>query len=235
GDRTFVIHNRTPELFRQNLADAKRWLDKNDQRFLILAPWNEWTEGSYVEPCAEFDFRMLEAIHNVFAKSPLPRSVTPRDVGLGPYDFDISQPGSTRADWMFDAEDALGWRLLMGLKDFQPTKDGLTATTTTHDPAILSEWLDHDPTALKTIEITLTVTPAPAPGADLLVFWETERAPINSRAYVQVPLKNDTDEHVYRLDLGAHARWRGRVRRLRIDPCQSAGRTIRIRRMRLLP
>ncbi|MBT7300737.1 MAG: hypothetical protein HN849_14555, partial [Victivallales bacterium] len=218
GDRTFVIHNRTPELFRQHLADAKRWLDKNDQRFLVLAPWNEWTEGSYIEPCAEFDFRMLEAIHSVFAKSPLPRSVTPRDVGLGRYDFDLSQPGSTRSDWTFDTEDALGWRPLMGLKDWAPTTDGLVATSTTHDPALLSEWLDHDAADLRTIEITLSVSPAPAAGKDLVVFWETDRAPVNSRALVGVPLKNDTDEHTYRLDLGAHPRWRGRIRRLRVDP-----------------
>jgi hypothetical protein len=235
GDNTFVIYNRTPELFERTLRDAKQWLDRNNQKLLVLGPWNEWTEGSYIEPCAEYDFRMLEAIHRVFCSGPLPQSITPRDVGLGPYDFDLSETGSKQTDWVFNTTDSFGWRAFMGLKDWQTTQSGLLMTSTTRDPAIYSGLLALDPEAFKHIEITLQVSPAPLPKSQLVVFWETERSPINSRAHVDLPLQNDTEEHVYQLDLGTHPRWRGRIRRLRIDPCQAAGRTIRIRRIRLLP
>jgi hypothetical protein len=235
GDNTFVIHNRTPELFRQTLADAKQWLDRNDQRLLVLGPWNEWTEGSYIEPCAEWDFRMLEAVRSVFCNGPPPQSVTPRDLGLGPYDFELSEEGSSERDWDFAGGDAHGWRPLMGLQDFAPTPKGLVMTSTTRDPAIYSPWLSHDSESVTEIEIALQVSPAPSTGSKLAVFWETERSPINSRAVVEVPLRNDTDEHVYRVNLAEHPRWRGRLRRLRIDPCQAAGQHVTIRRIRLLP
>jgi hypothetical protein len=235
GDNTFVIHNRTPKLFEQTLRDAKQWLDQNNQRLLILGPWNEWTEGSYIEPCAEWDFQMPEAIHRVFASGPLPQSITPRDVGLGPYDFDLSQPGSKQTDWTFDSTDALNWRPFMGLTDWKPTEEGLLMKSTTRDPAIYSGWLDRSTDTVKSLEVTLQVSPAPRADSALVVFWETERSSINSYANVGVALQNDTEEHVYRLDLAAHPRWRGHLRRLRIDPCQAPDRTIRIRRIRLLP
>ena len=61
----------------------------------------------------------------------------------------------------------------------------------------------------------------------LAVFWGTERAPIHSQANVAVRLQPDTGEHVYRLELAKHSRWRGLVRRLRVDPCQAPGHTVR--------
>ncbi len=33
-------------------------------RFLTLEAWNEWTEGSYIEPCAEYGYGMLEAVRD---------------------------------------------------------------------------------------------------------------------------------------------------------------------------
>jgi len=235
GNHTFVIYNRTPELFRQALNDAKKWLDKNKQRLLVLAPWNEWTEGSYIEPCAEFDFRMLEAIHSVFCGGPLRPALGPRDVGLGPYDFELSQPGSTRTDWVFNADDALGWTALMGLTDWRVSDEGLAAATSTRDPALRSEWLDLNANEIAAVEITLSITPAPKAGSKLVFFWGTESAPINSRAHVSVPLEPDTDRHVYQLNLASHSRWRGRIRYLRLDPCQEPGCSVRISRIRLLP
>jgi hypothetical protein len=85
-----VIQGRTPVLFEGLLRQAKAFCEEHDKPVLILGPLNEWGEGSYIEPCTEFGFEMLEAIRRVFAKgkpTSWPVNISPSDVGLGPYDF----------------------------------------------------------------------------------------------------------------------------------------------------
>ncbi len=90
GDKSLVIRGRSPQLFEQLLRQAKSFCRENDKPMVILGPVNEWGEGSYIEPCTEFGFEMLEAIRTVFAEgnpATWPANISPSDVGLGPYDF----------------------------------------------------------------------------------------------------------------------------------------------------
>ncbi len=59
-----VLHGSTPELFRGLLREAIEKVSDRpyDQRVIILKSWNEWAEGNYVEPDAEFGHGWLEAI-----------------------------------------------------------------------------------------------------------------------------------------------------------------------------
>jgi hypothetical protein len=38
-------------------------------KILTINAWNEWTEGSYLEPDTEFGMGYLEAVRNVFGIS----------------------------------------------------------------------------------------------------------------------------------------------------------------------
>ena len=90
GNKAMVIQGRTPQLFEQLLMQARLFCEQNSKPVLILGPVNEWGEGSYIEPCTEFGFGMLEAVRRVFAKgdsTSWPINISPSDVGLGPYDF----------------------------------------------------------------------------------------------------------------------------------------------------
>jgi len=90
GDKSLAIEGRTPALFEDLLRKAKAFCETNGKSVVILGPVNEWGEGSYIEPCTEFGFAMLEAVRAVFGKgdpASWPVNVAPCDVGLGPYDY----------------------------------------------------------------------------------------------------------------------------------------------------
>jgi hypothetical protein len=57
-----------PENFRRFLCKARAFVDAHpDQPKLItINAWNEWSEGSYLEPDTEFGYGYLEAIRDVF-------------------------------------------------------------------------------------------------------------------------------------------------------------------------
>ena len=63
-----VIVNNTPENFRKAAELIKARLDANPKlpRIVTVNSWNEWTEGSYIEPDKETGFAYLEAIRDVF-------------------------------------------------------------------------------------------------------------------------------------------------------------------------
>lgn len=65
---TNTIAGNTPERFREALAMAKRrLLSKPDgPRILNINCWNEWTEGSYLEPDTVHGMKYLEAVRDVF-------------------------------------------------------------------------------------------------------------------------------------------------------------------------
>ncbi len=73
----------TPELFRKHLAQARRVLDRTAADSIVIDCWNEWGEGEILGPAAEYGFRLLEQIPEVFAPKERPRPVVvPEDVGL---------------------------------------------------------------------------------------------------------------------------------------------------------
>jgi hypothetical protein len=65
-----VIINNTPAAFKKALQEAKAMMDTTLQRNKILTinSWNEWTEGSYLEPDTKSKLKYLEAVKEVFGK-----------------------------------------------------------------------------------------------------------------------------------------------------------------------
>lgn len=65
---TPMLSGNTPAEFQKALAAGKRFLDAqpDQRRILTINAWNEWTEGSYLEPDTVNGMRYLEAIRNVF-------------------------------------------------------------------------------------------------------------------------------------------------------------------------
>lgn len=63
-----VIKNNTPYLFKKYLAEAKKMtLEKPvNERVIVINSWNEWGEGSYLEPDKVNGLGYLEAVKEVF-------------------------------------------------------------------------------------------------------------------------------------------------------------------------
>lgn len=71
GDSTVIRTNPTPQKFGRMLRGAKQLMDTNDKipKILMIEAWNEFGEGSYIEPTKKWGFSYLEAIKNIFAPS----------------------------------------------------------------------------------------------------------------------------------------------------------------------
>ncbi len=63
-----TISGNTPERFKEALSLTKQRLlgNKNGPKVLNINCWNEWTEGSYLEPDTVHGMKYLEAVKSVF-------------------------------------------------------------------------------------------------------------------------------------------------------------------------
>lgn len=63
-----VYQGNTPGEFEQALRDVKQYLDRSglSEKIATINAWNEWTEGSYLEPDQENGMAYLEAVRRVF-------------------------------------------------------------------------------------------------------------------------------------------------------------------------
>jgi hypothetical protein len=65
-----IIKNNTPDLFKRYLIKAKELtaLKPEHERIITINSWNEWGEGSYLEPDTKHGMSYLEAVKDVFSK-----------------------------------------------------------------------------------------------------------------------------------------------------------------------
>jgi hypothetical protein len=68
---TPVLVGNTPEAFRQQLQEAKTFLDSYNpkHKILVINSWNEWTEGSYLLPEKKYGDAYLKAIKDIFGRN----------------------------------------------------------------------------------------------------------------------------------------------------------------------
>ena len=67
-----ILAGNTPEEFAWALEQARTFLDRVESNppILTINAWNEWTEGSYLEPDTVNGMGYLEAIKQVFGAVP---------------------------------------------------------------------------------------------------------------------------------------------------------------------
>lgn len=62
-----IIHNATPKLFKDWLSFCVSRAKRNpaEEQFVFINAWNEWAEGTYLEPDKRFGYAFLEACSQV--------------------------------------------------------------------------------------------------------------------------------------------------------------------------
>jgi hypothetical protein len=67
---TPVIVGNTPAAFKRALIQVKEFADRTlkTNKIITINSWNEWTEGSYLEPDTKNKLQYLDAIKSVFGK-----------------------------------------------------------------------------------------------------------------------------------------------------------------------
>jgi hypothetical protein len=224
GLNNLVRYGRTPELFRQHLRDAKALCESQGQKsgiknVVLIEAWNEWGEGSYIEPHREFEFGYLDAIREVFTDAPKEHvDLAPAEAGLGPYDVPPLPP--TRTAWEF-THDTEGWDNVMGLTDARAQDGALHGRSTGNDPAFFGPPMQARASEFSKARLRLKLGRADGqPFKDTAqLFWRTNRLPEGEAASARFEVAGDGQWHDYEIPLAANPRWRGLVTRLRLDPC----------------
>jgi hypothetical protein len=65
-----IVRNSTPTAFKSFLIKAKDYLDQHPEQpqVIVINSWNEWVEGSYLEPDMRNGYGYLEALHSAMSK-----------------------------------------------------------------------------------------------------------------------------------------------------------------------
>jgi hypothetical protein len=233
GDDARRIYGRTPERFEKLCRDAKDFVDRRGRNIIALGPCNEWGEGSYIEPCAEYGFGMYEAIRRVFSKpGEWPPSVAPVDVSLGPYDFPQAEKQTA---WQFQTEgDGEGWAPMMGMGGFRVEGGAMHCITSGSDPAFAGPVVNVSAQRYPRILIRFSIDRLSMPNESAQLFWETATSEISEANSIRVELIGDGEYHDYVLDVGQSDRWRGAIRGFRLDPGGTDGANVAVDAIRLL-
>lgn len=228
--RGATVWGRTVALFEEWLRRGRDFCLQNDIPMLVLGPGNEWGEGSYLEPCTEFGFGMYEAVRRVLATDDpdtWPENLSPRDVGLGPYDLPETDPGLA---WSF--EDGLdGWTAGNGCT--VEARDGALWITSLNDDPTLWRAADFRADTVNDLVIRLRCIGGTEKPNYAQLFWATEGDAVSGASVVGFLFEDSEEAREYRVPLSVHPRWRGRIIQLRFDPCCEPDLTVIVEEMRL--
>ncbi len=240
GDNNLVRYGRTPELFKRHLQDARRLLDTHKNQhavpgMILIEAWNEWGEGSYIEPHREFGFGYLDAIREVFTDAPVVhRDLVPADIGLGPYD--VPEPDTTQSSWDFAHDDA-GWSSSMNLADVAALDGVLEGRSIGNDPAFVGPPIQARASEFEAVKLRLRLRGVDGKGFHDTgqIFWRTARLPESQTTSERFEVVADGQWHDYLIPVAKNRRWRGVVTRLRLDPCNRPGVAVEIDSISLRP
>ena len=222
GPDARVRTGKSPAKFGKMLENAKRFVEQRTPtakpKIVLLEAWNEFGEGDYIEPCKGYGFGYLDAVRDAFTSAPKAhKDVTPREVGLGPYEIPNSK--LMRA-WEFDNPKwSDGWAASQDLRDAKVRKGSFYAVSTNNDPAFYSDVLDIDPSKYPQAEIRMRVDK----GKSAQLFWTLFPAGYTEESSIKFNLIPDGKFHMYRLNLAECPAWKSKVDLMRFDPTDAEG------------
>jgi len=231
-DRDLIRTGSTPELFERSLRAAREHV--NADRIVIIEAWNEWGEGSILEPSREQGFAYLQKVREVFCPGTEPfEPQDPASLGLPLPSWDLKLPSETR--WTFDFDNH-GWT---GARctELLNRQGVLVTTTTSGDPALSSPPNYVHCNEYKSVVVRMRLTP-PAGEArtecPAQVFWSTVDRQMGEELSATFTAQLDGQWHTYTVDLGDRPAWTGLADSLRLDPSDAPDVKIEVDRVELV-
>lgn len=211
-----VIYGRTPERFGRLCQAARDYAEQKGKKIVCIGPWNEWGEGSYIEPYAEYGFRDLDALRKAFCPpGNYPPNVIPADVGLGPYDLEFA---GDRTVWEFETDGSLDGWMPNGATKVEVAGGILKGHTTGVDPILSGSSVRIDAKQVHNLSIRMRSSR----DTQAQLFWGTTTLQPSEATSVRFPVPGDNQWHEYNFDLHDYPAWRGVVVSLRFDPAGHA-------------
>ena len=231
--RARVIKDRTPEKFLEVCRACRDFCEKKGFRRVVIAPVNEWQEGSYIEPNEEYGFGMYDALRDAFCEKPAagwPKNVTPKDLGMGPYDYPKMFYSPVQS-WTFDKTPEGWYRQPYGCQ-VTLCKNGALWFLTSRDDnfQIRQRTVPFAASKYGSFRLKMKVTLNPSfglgrfkeKGAQMRLKWGTAANPIIrsdlsvdfEKSVVAAPVVADGEWHEYALDLTKAPDWTGDVNEL---------------------
>jgi len=230
-DSDLIRTGSTPELFGKALERAKGYLNKD--RVVMIEAWNEWGEGSILEPSAEYGFAYLDQVRRVFAPdSPKHKDVTPKSSGMLSPAFDLKLPRIDKWTFDFDTE---GWTAV-SCTELKQEWGNLYFTSVNGDPQINSPVTYLDCKKYTQMHIRMRAFPkddSPTT-TDGQLFWSTVESVMSEDTSIKFKLPLDGVWHDIELDLRSNPQWKGIADKFRLDPSDKEGIKFEIDEIRVM-
>lgn len=226
--KAMVISGRTPELFGKLCRLARDYADKTGKKIIAIGPWNEWGEGSYIEPYAQYGFQDLDQLREAFCgPGKYPPNLIPSDVGLGPYDL---APMAQKTSWEFNTDgDSEGW-MPNGAAKVEVKGGALQGESAGTDPILSGPAVEIEAETCKRLVVRMSSSADDRPQ----FFWGTTLLPASEASSARFDVPGDGKFHDYTIDLSQCRRWRGVIVSLRLDPASKPGVKFAIDSIRLM-
>jgi ubiquinone/menaquinone biosynthesis C-methylase UbiE len=226
GNKSLVISERTPEQFGRLCQAARKYADETQKKIIAIGPWNEWGEGSYIEPYAEHGFGDLDAMRAAFCPpGNWPPNLIPSDVGRGPYDLPQLVP---QTEWHFNVDGNSEEWTANGYLNIVVKNGMLSGKTTGNDPILNGPGVQMEADRMRHVKIRMR-----ADAEDQAqLFWATSTSSQSEGNSLRFRVTGDGQYHEYELDMSKSPGWRGLITSLRFDPANKPGTSFEIDYMR---
>lgn len=216
------------EKFTRACKAVRKGCDEKGIKHVVVAPINEWQEGSLAEPNHDYGFARYDAIRDAFCERPdegWPENLTPEKIGLPFHEFPPMYFHPTQT-WMFDVWQEGWFRNPFGAYTVTWNEGMISFRKVSHDYSIRTRIKPFDAAKYKRFRLRMRLAPNPADGPvdgtprRLQLKWGTTADPIirpdrtvdffgeNVAFSSCVP---DGQWHECLFDLDCRGDWRGQV------------------------
>ncbi len=246
GNNAAVITGKTPDRFRVMCQNSLKYIDGRVNMALIEA-WNEWGEGSFIEPDKQWGFAFLDVVRDVFARAPEAHT------DYVPAPAKIAQFSVLKGDELARAAQVekepypappLSWRRVKWKIDEPPPRTRVLKKWE-FEQRSSEGWAPYhvQPLAVKGGIMSTTVTTEDpqlivdnvgvaigdlqcvalrlrvSEGASSCeLFWSTTREPkLSADKAFRFPIKGDARWHTYQVSKKVEGKWSGTLKYLRLD------------------